>query len=34
MKPFIECVIYAALVTLLTVIVFGLYAAKVGHPIW
>lgn len=34
MKTIIECVIWAALVTLLTVTVFGLYAAKVGHPIW
>lgn len=34
MRAFIECVAFAALVTLATLVIFGLYAAKVGHPIF
>lgn len=34
MKSVIECIVFAALVALVTVGLFGLYAARVGHPIW
>lgn len=34
MKVFIESVIFVAIVGLMAYGIFGLYAMRVGHPIW
>lgn len=34
MKTIIELVIFTALIAVSMYVIFGLYAMRVGHPIW